>query len=154
MHKWGQTEGICYILTCELGRGKQNQIDNSTTKPHNKIIYILVHNHSTSWLCSWHKVETTPNISLRLCSRLHSNSLLKALAHYTKNCKKCSYLPYTHYNFFFSTATTFSTVFYMSNNFLTDFFRKILAVLCVVWKGLHTLRVCNSFIRLLCTTAS
>ena len=40
--------------------------------------------------------------------------------------------------FFFTTATIFSTVFYMSNDVLTDFFRKTFAVSCVVCKGLKS----------------
>ena len=61
---------------------------------------------------------------------------LKALAHYTQNCKKCSYLPYT-LQLFLTTATFFPAVFYMSNDFLTNFFRKIFAVSYVVCKGLY-----------------
>ena len=42
---------------------------------------------------------------------------------------------HTHYNFFSQLLRFFSTVFYMSNNFLIDFFRKIFAVSCIVCKG-------------------
>ena len=61
----------------------------------------------------------------------------KAVAHWTQNCKKCSYLPYTLR--LFHNCNIFPTVYYMSNNFLTDFFRKIFAVLCVVCKGLYSI---------------
>ena len=44
---------------------------------------------------------------------------------------------HTHYNFFSQLLRLFSTVFYMSNDFLTDFFRKIFAVSCIVYKGLY-----------------
>ena len=42
---------------------------------------------------------------------------------------------------FFTTATTFSIVVSMSNNFLNDFFKRFLAVLCVVIKGLKNNKV-------------
>ena len=66
-----------------------------------------------------------------------SKNNAKAVTHYTRNCKKCSYLSYTLQPFF-TTATIIFTVFYMSMDFLTDFFRKIFAVLCVVCEGLET----------------
>ena len=59
----------------------------------------------------------------------------KDLAHYTQNCKKHISLPYT-LQLLFTTATSFPTDFFMSNNTLSDFFRKIFAVLCIVCKGL------------------
>mgnify|MGYP001801853749 CR=1 FL=1 len=36
---------------------------------------------------------------------------IKALAHYDRNCKKCSYLPYT-LQLFFTVATIFSSFIY------------------------------------------
>ena len=41
-----------------------------------------------------------------------------------------------HTAIFFTAATIFSTVFYMNNDFLTNFLKKIFAVLCAVCKGL------------------
>ena len=61
--------------------------------------------------------------------------IFEALAHITRNCKKCSYLPYT-LQLFFTTGTIFSMVLYMGNDFRNDFFRKIFAVLCVVCKAI------------------
>ena len=55
---------------------------------------------------------------------------LKALAHYTRNCKKTQ-LSSIHITTIFHNCNDFSTAFYMSNDFLTVFFRKIFAVLCV-----------------------
>ena len=52
---------------------------------------------------------------------------LKAIAHYTLHCKKCSYLPYT-LQLVVTTATIFSTVVYMGNDFLD----KCLQFFCVV----------------------
>ena len=52
-------------------------------------------------------------------------NILKALAYYTRNCKKCSYLPYT-LQFFFTTATILSIVFYVDNDFHNDFLKKSL----------------------------
>ena len=43
-----------------------------------------------------------------------------------------------HNTNFFTTATIFSTVFYMSNDFLTNFFRKTFAVLCVMYNSFTT----------------
>ena len=54
--------------------------------------------------------------------------LVKALAHYTQNCKKCSCYPYT-LQYFLTTATIFTTTF------SSPFFRKVFAVLCVVCTG-------------------
>ena len=51
----------------------------------------------------------------------------KALAHYNWNCKKSNYRPYT-LQLFSTTATIFSTVLYMDNDFYKDFFRKIFVV--------------------------
>ena len=42
---------------------------------------------------------------------------------------------HTYYNFLSQLQQFFQHFFYMSNDFLTDFFRKIFAVLCVVCKG-------------------
>ena len=61
---------------------------------------------------------------------------LKALAHYNWNCKKSSYRPYTLQRFF-TTATIFSTVLYMDNDFYKDFFRKIFVKIFVVCEGLN-----------------
>ena len=61
--------------------------------------------------------------------------ILKALVHYNWNCKKSSYRPYT-LQLFFTTATIFSTVLYMDNNFYNDFFRKIFVKIFVVCEGL------------------
>ena len=55
---------------------------------------------------------------------------------HTLTAIKCCYLSYTP-QLFFANATIFPTVFYESNDFLTNLFRKIIAVLCVVCKGLH-----------------
>ena len=70
---------------------------------------------------------------------------LKAIEHYTQNCKKCSYLPYP-LQLFVTTAMIFSTVLYMSNDFRNKSFGNIFAVLSVVCKSLYMLsyswRVC------------
>ena len=42
-----------------------------------------------------------------------------------------------HYNFFFTTATIFSTVLYMGNNFHQIFLRKIVVKIFVVCEGLY-----------------
>ena len=65
-------------------------------------------------------------------------SILKALAHYNWNCKKSCYLSYT-LQLFFTTATIFSTVLYMDNDFYKDFFRKIFVKIFVVCEGLKVL---------------
>ena len=62
---------------------------------------------------------------------------VKAIAHYTQICKKCSYLPYT-LQLFFTTAAIISTVLCMGNDFPNDFVLKKMAVLCVVCKALNT----------------
>ena len=105
----------------------------------------------------WLRIIT---LKMQSCSPGHvliiGETFKKYLAgHYTQNCKefqktmlrllhtthktaKNAVIFHTHYNFFFTTATIIFTVLYMSNDFLTDFFRKIFAVLCVVCEGLET----------------
>ena len=61
---------------------------------------------------------------------------IKALANYDRNCKKCSYLPYTP-QLFSQLQQFFSTVLYTGNNFQRDIFGKIFAFLCVVCRGLN-----------------
>ena len=56
---------------------------------------------------------------------------IKALAHYDRNCKKCSYLTYT-LQLFFTTAT----VSYTGNNFHRDIFGKIFVKIFLVCEGL------------------
>ena len=61
--------------------------------------------------------------------------LYKDASHTThKTAKKCSYHQYT-LQLFLTTAMIFSTDFDMSNDFLTEFLRKTIAVLCVVCEG-------------------
>ena len=73
----------------------------------------------------------------------HYPNTFKALAHYTRNCNKCSYLQYT-LQFFFHNGNDFFNSFFMRNNFLTDFFVKIFAVSCVVCKGLYVTKFTNT----------
>ena len=65
------------------------------------------------------------NMEIDRQSRSFSNSKrrVKSLAHYTQNCKKFSYLPYT-LELFFTTATIFSTVSYIGNEFHNYLFKK------------------------------
>ena len=66
--------------------------------------------------------------------------LVKALAHYSWNCKKSSYPPYT-LQLCVTTATIYLTVLYMGSNFHNNIFRKIFAVLCVVWRPWWSIKV-------------
>ena len=62
---------------------------------------------------------------------------LNALALYTRNCEKCSYLPYTLTPQHFSQLQWFlQQFFYKGNDFHNVFFRKIFAILCVICEGL------------------
>ena len=54
--------------------------------------------------------------------------------------KNIRYVPFK-LQLFFTTATTFSLVEYMSNNILNDFFKGILAVLYEVIEGLKNNKV-------------
>ena len=70
-------------------------------------------------------------------SKLRNPHIL-ALAHYTQNCKKFSYCPYLM-QLFFTTVTIFSTVSYMSNDFITNFLKRSqqFSVYCVRAFRLH-----------------
>ena len=75
------------------------------------------------------------------CQQTFQDVVLKALAHYNWNCKKSSYRPYT-LQLFFTTATIFSTVLYMGNNFYNNFFWKIFVKIFVVCEGLNEVMRC------------
>ena len=70
---------------------------------------------------------------------------LKALAHYTRNCKKYNYLPYT-LQLVFTTATIFQQFYMWATIFSIIFLKKILAVFCLVCKGLKLLIFINKII--------
>ena len=91
------------------------------------------------WLSTiWGKPE-----SLRLTSLFNQ---IKALTHYTRNFKKCSYLSYTLQLFFHNCNDFFNSFFYMSNDFLADFFRKNIVALCEVCKkGVKPVKYCWKF---------
>ena len=72
-----------------------------------------------------------------------STALPKALAHYNWNHKKSRYRPYT-LQLFFTTATIFSAVLYMDNDFHKDFFWKIVEKIFIVCEGLKPLLVMAS----------
>ena len=55
----------------------------------------------------------------------------KYFLHYTRHCKKCSYILYK-LKTFFTTATIFPTVLYIGKDFHNVFLRNIFTVLCVV----------------------
>ena len=72
---------------------------------------------------------------------MHLHAKVKSLAHFTQNCKKCSYCPYTLQHF--SQLQRFFLQFFIwATTFLTNFFRKIFAVLWVVCKGLKDVMLC------------
>ena len=54
---------------------------------------------------------------------MHLHAKVKALAHFTRNCKKCSYCPYT-LQLFSQLQRYFQQFFYMSNNFCNRHFSK------------------------------
>ena len=71
------------------------------------------------------------------CLIYHTNTM-KALAYYTQNCKKCSYLPYTQQ--IFSQLQQFFRQFHICvTTFTTSLLEKIFKVLCVVCEGLNAL---------------
>ena len=67
---------------------------------------------------NWYVIKT-----IRQCAERRSNwSTVKALAHHTQNCKKCSYFPCT-LQLFFTTATILSTAsFVYGQRFQNNFF--------------------------------
>ena len=65
---------------------------------------------------------------------------LKALAQYTRNCKKCTL------QLVFTTATMFQQFYMWATIFTTIFLKKIFAVFCVVCKGLKLLIFINKII--------
>ena len=70
---------------------------------------------------------------------MHLHAKVKALAHFTRNCKKCSYYPYT--------LQLFSQqLFYMSNNFSHQIFLKNLCSFVCNVQGRDV--VCTKFGRL------
>ena len=77
----------------------------------------------------WHSLSTQLNWSPGVLTGLRPS-------HTTHKTTKNAVIFHTHYNFFCITATILSTVFCMSNDFPTDFFRETFAVLCVVCVGL------------------
>ena len=56
-------------------------------------------------------------------------------SHTTTATAKKVVIVQTHYNFFFTSATIFSTVLYMDNDFYKDFFSKICVKIFVVCEG-------------------
>ena len=77
----------------------------------------------------WHSLSTQLNWSPGVLTGLSPS-------HTTHKTTKNAVIFHTHYNFFCITATILSTVFYMGNDFPTDFFRETFAVLCVGCEGL------------------
>ena len=53
-----------------------------------------------------------------------------------------------HITTFFATATMFSTVLYIDDDFRNEFLRKIFAVLCVVCKGLNSKLEMHNYMKL------
>ena len=72
---------------------------------------------------------------------MHLHAKVKALVHFPQNCKECSYRPYT-LQLFSQLQRYFQQFFIWATIFLTDFFQKIFAVLCVVCKGLKDVMLC------------
>ena len=69
--------------------------------------------------CAFHYTHVTAAFQFK--------SSITAIAHYTRNCKKCSYFPYTLLlQLFFTTPAIFATILYMGNDFHNDFVEKSL----------------------------
>ena len=69
----------------------------------------------------------------------------KGLSALHKKLQKCSYLPYT-LQLVFTTATIFQQFYMWATIFTIIFFKKILAVFCLVCKGLKLLIFINKII--------